>query len=162
MNESSVRNILKKKDEIKKQGTHTAEYGAQMLTKIRSRAMLEMERLVFIWITDCNHRRVAISLDETQFKAKSLYDFVKSRFTDLTESEKKETFDASNGWWHRFSKRMNLGSITMLGEAGSADTKAAAEFPAKLKKIMEGKNLSKIEHLFISFFLAAMFMTLEY
>ena len=32
----------------------------------------------------------------------------------------------------------------MLGEAGSADIKAAEEFPEKLKKIMEGKKLSKI------------------
>ena len=32
----------------------------------------------------------------------------------------------------------------MLGEAGSADTKAAEEFPQKLKEIMEGKELSKI------------------
>ena len=85
MHEASVRTILKKKVEIKDQGTHTAEYGAKGSTKRRPRPMLEMERLVLIWIEDCNHRGIAISLDEVQFKAKSLYDLVKSKMTDLKE-----------------------------------------------------------------------------
>ena len=110
IHESSVRTILKKKAELKVQGTHTAEYGALSATKARPRPMLEMERLVLIWIEDCNHRGIAISLDEVQFKAKSLYDLVKSNmFDDLEEFEIQHTFDASNGWWHRFSKRMDLG-----------------------------------------------------
>ena len=111
-----------------------------------------------VWIDDCNHRRVMISLAETLFKAKSLYEFATAKLEeagDMTEAEKKDTFDATHGWWHRFTKRMNVASENLLGEAGSADTKAAEEFPAKLKKIIEGKNLSKIEHLFISFFWAA-------
>ena len=54
MHEASVRTILKKKAEIKDQGTHTAEYGALSSTKARPRPMLEMERLVLIWIEDCN------------------------------------------------------------------------------------------------------------
>ena len=66
----------------KVQGTHTAEYGALSSTKARHLCpMLEMERLVLIWIEDYNHRGLAISLDEVQFKAKSLYDLVKSKMT---------------------------------------------------------------------------------
>ena len=71
----------------------------------------------------------------------SIYNFGYLKY-DLTEDELKETFVASNGWWHRFSKRYNLASENLLGEAGSADHKAAEEFPAKLKKIIDGKDLS--------------------
>ena len=73
----------------------------------------------------------------------SIYNFGYLKY-DLTEDELKETFVASNGWWHRFSKRYNLSSENLLGEAGSADHKAAAEFPEKLKKIIDGKDLSII------------------
>jgi hypothetical protein len=73
-----------------------------------------------------------------------LYEFVKTKLDAMTDREKNETFVASNGWWHRYSKRMNLGSENLLGEAGSADTKAAEEFPEKLKKIIDGKILCKM------------------
>lgn len=147
MPEPSVRKILKDKEDLKLQGAQTAEYGALCSTKTRPRQMLEMERLLMVWIDDCNHRRVMTSLKETLFKAKSLYEFATAKLEeagDMTEAEKNDTFDASTGWWHRFTKRMNVASENLLGEAGSADIKAAEEFPAKLKKIIEGKSLSKM------------------
>ena len=52
----------------------------------------------------------------------SIYNFGYLKY-DLTEEELKETFVASNGWWHRFSKRYDLASENLLGEAGSADHK---------------------------------------
>ena len=143
MAESSVRKILKDKDQIKKQGILSAEYGAFQLTKVRSRAMLEMERLLLIWIEDCGHRRIPISLQETTFKAVYLNHFVKNKIDDLTEKEKNETFTGSHGWWHRFSKRVSVASINLLGQAGSADKQSAEEFPNELKKIIDGKRLKR-------------------
>ena len=70
INESSVRKIVKEKVKIREQGAHTADYDALKLTKSRSRSMLEMERLLYLWIQDCNHRRIPISLNETTFRAK--------------------------------------------------------------------------------------------
>ena len=55
----------------------------------------------------------------------------------MTEAVINQPFVASNGWWDRYSKRMNLASENLLGEAASADIKAAEEFPEKLKKIIE-------------------------
>ena len=43
MHESSVRKIIKDKDQIKKQGALTAKYGAKCKTKTRKRPMLEMK-----------------------------------------------------------------------------------------------------------------------
>ena len=59
----------------------------------------------------------------------------------MTEAVINQPFVASNGWWDRYSKRMNLASENLLGEAASADIKAAEEFPEKLKKIIDGKIL---------------------
>ena len=75
--------------------------------------------------------------------AQSLFEFAKTKFDDLTEAEMKKTFVTSPGWWHRYSKRMNLVSENLLGEAASADTTAAEEFPEKLKKIIDCKILCK-------------------
>ena len=44
MHESSVRKIIKDKDQIKKQGALTAKYGAKCKTKTRKRPMLEIEK----------------------------------------------------------------------------------------------------------------------
>ncbi|GFY46125.1 hypothetical protein TNIN_171 [Trichonephila inaurata madagascariensis] len=51
-----------------------------------------------------------------------------------------ETVIASRGWFNRFKHRNNLHNIKITGEAASGDTKAAAEFPAKLKTIIEQGN----------------------
>ena len=129
------------------QGFHTGEYGAKCVTKSRCRLLVEMERLLYVWISEC---RVPLSLAEVQFKAQSLHDWVKdplnpTRLKNLTEKElnPKKPFVASNGWWHRFSKRMDLQSEKLLGEAGSADTKAAEEFPEKFKQMIIGKSIIK-------------------
>ena len=105
--------------------------------------MLEMERLLCAWIENCNNRNTPISLAEVLFKAQSLFKFAKTKFDDLTEAEINQPFVASPGWWDRYSKRMNLASENLLGEAASADIKAAEEYPEKLKKIIDGKILYK-------------------
>ena len=53
--ESSVRTIYENRDKIRKQGIQTADYDAKTI-KPRSRAKLEMEQLLFIWIEDCAKR----------------------------------------------------------------------------------------------------------
>ena len=54
MHESSVRKIIKDKTEIKLQISRTAQYGAKQKTKTRKRPMLEMERLLCVWIENCS------------------------------------------------------------------------------------------------------------
>ena len=90
--DSTVRSILSKKEKTKIQGAHTAEYGALKLTKARSRAMLEMERLLFIWIEDCNRRNTPISLIEVQFKgwkiSEAIFNLVSSSKQNKTRQNK--------------------------------------------------------------------------
>ena len=57
MNESSVRTIYAKREAIKSQGIQTADYNSKMIMP-RSRAKLEMEELLLIWIKDCDNKYV--------------------------------------------------------------------------------------------------------
>ena len=56
LNEASVRTIWKNRDKIKSYGIETAEYDSKHIVKQKSRAKLEMESLLFIWIEDCAKR----------------------------------------------------------------------------------------------------------
>ena len=61
----------------------------------------------------------------------------------LTEKDDKETFKASNGWWEGFKERRKVASMKMLGESASADHQAAADYPEKLKKIIQDGGYSE-------------------
>ncbi|XP_063302213.1 tigger transposable element-derived protein 1-like [Pelobates fuscus] len=65
-------------------------------------------------------------------KAKSIYAHIQSQDPDVMES-----LAASRGWFDRFKKRYNLYKLKITGEAASADTGAAAAFPASLKDVMD-------------------------
>ena len=57
--------------------------------------------------------------------------FAKTKIEDLSEIKAKELFVASYGWWHRSqhteTNEQNLASENLVGEAGTADIKAAEE-----------------------------------
>ncbi|GFY45852.1 tigger transposable element-derived protein 1 [Trichonephila inaurata madagascariensis] len=68
-------------------------------------------------------------------KARRIFNCIQAEASDISE-----TFIASRGWFYRFKHRNNLHNIKTTVEAASGDTKAAAEFPAKLKTIIEKGN----------------------
>ena len=119
-------------------GASTSKFNADVVTRQRSSVMTEMERLLFIWLEDANQRHMPISLSETKFRATSLFEMLKSKQPQpMTEKETNEEFKASNGWWQKFCQRMNMGSVKLHGESGSADYEATEKYPEKLKKIIE-------------------------
>ncbi len=73
IDESSVRKIIKKKDQYKSHGMATASYLSKSITKNRSSLMVNMERLLSIWVEDLNKKRIPLSEMEIQAKARSLY-----------------------------------------------------------------------------------------
>ena len=77
LNEATVRTIYKNKDQIEVQGSYKSKSSADSVNKIRSEAILTMESLFKAWIIDCDQRRVPIFLQETQFKAMSLFKMAK-------------------------------------------------------------------------------------
>jgi hypothetical protein len=82
-------------------------------------------------------------LEEVQHRTRSLFEMAKEKIEDITEEEKNEPFVASPGWWDKYSKRMGLGSVKLIGEAASADHEAAEKFPETLKKVIEEEGYSE-------------------
>uniref|UniRef100_K7F9R4 HTH CENPB-type domain-containing protein n=1 Tax=Pelodiscus sinensis TaxID=13735 RepID=K7F9R4_PELSI len=124
---STIATIVKHKGRIMEHVKGHIPMNATIITKQRSGLIIEMERLLTIWIEDQNQRNIPIRLSLVREKARSL-------FNDL-----KATRTASEGksWFNRFKKRTNLHNIKVQGEAASADVSAASSFPKILEDIID-------------------------
>ena len=101
--------------------------------------MEEVEKLLSVWMQDQHQCRVPLSLMLIQEKAKSLYEDLKKKHSEESEGA---SFTASHGWFHQFKARANFQNRKVSGEAVSADTVAAREFPEMLWEIIdEGVDL---------------------
>ena len=97
--------------------------------------MRTMERLLLAWIEDCDQKSIPVSAMAIKTKAKTLYQKVKDKQKDKTETEDNEKFHASNGWLARFKSRTGLDNFQ--DGAGKcthhADYEAASRFPREVK-----------------------------
>ena len=71
---STVATILKDKERIIKHVKGSAPMQATVITKQRSGLIIEMERLLVLWLEDQNQRRIPMSLMVIQEKAKRLFE----------------------------------------------------------------------------------------
>ncbi|KAF7235282.1 Tigger transposable element-derived protein 1 [Varanus komodoensis] len=133
---STVGTILKDKVRIMEHVKGSIPMGATIITKQRSGLIIEMERLLLIWLEDQNQRNIPVSLALVQEKARSLFNDLKTARV-ASEGDCDEEFAASRGWFNRFKVRANLHNFKVQGEAVSADVSAATEYPKMLKKIIE-------------------------
>ena len=130
---STVATIIKDKERILEAVKGSAPMKATMITKQRSGLIIEMERLLVMWLEDQNQRRIPVSLMLIQEKARRLFETLKSQ---KGEGSASEEFAASKGWFNRFKARANLHNLKVQGEAASADTEAASVFPEALAAII--------------------------
>lgn len=132
---STIRTILKNKEKILSSATATTSSSATRITRSRNNIIEEMEKRLSIWIDDEIERNMPLSQSIIMEKARRIFNYIQAEASDISE-----TFVASRGWFNRFRHRNNLHNIKITGEAASGDTKAAAEFPATLKTIIEQGN----------------------
>lgn len=132
---STIRTILKNKEKILSSATATTSSSATRITRSRNNIIEEMEKRLSIWIDDEIERNMPLSQSIIMEKARRIFNYIQVEASDISE-----TFVASRGWFNRFKHRNNLHNIKITGEAASGDTKAAAEFPATLKTIIEQGN----------------------
>lgn len=136
-------------DKIREAAKSATTLDAKTMTRTRSALMIKMESLLSIWIEHQVAQSIPLSKMVIQMKAKSLFDDIKSKEVSNNnasgaDAEKNETFEASQGWFERFKTRANLHSISLKGEAASADMTAANNYPAELKALVhEGGYDSK-------------------
>ena len=70
-----------------------------------------MEKLLLLWILDFDQKGIPVFSSAIPTKAVSLFQHTKKNLEDKTETEIKETFKGSMGWFDRFKKRHDLSCI---------------------------------------------------
>ncbi|XP_066978812.1 tigger transposable element-derived protein 1-like [Macrobrachium rosenbergii] len=134
LSRTTVVTIVKDKQHILKHVQDAAPMKATVINvKQRSQNVVEMEKLLLIWLEDQNQRRVPVSLSVIQEKARELHAAVVKKSGEGSASEE---FSASRGWFNRFKARANLHNVKLQGEAASADDVAAESFPSGLADII--------------------------
>lgn len=130
--ESTVRSIIKNKDAILAAGKSAMPLHAKTVSYMRSPLMINMEKLLNIFIEDNSQRRIPMSTLIIREKARNLYERLKPNYN----AEDIEQFSASKGWFENFKKRSYLHSILIQGEAASANYADAEKFKTDLLTIM--------------------------
>ncbi|XP_028658970.1 tigger transposable element-derived protein 1-like [Erpetoichthys calabaricus] len=146
VNESTVRYIKKEEANIRKTATITFQKSAKRMVTARNKTIVRMESALAVWIADCRKKNITLDSNIIQTKAKSLYETFAAKEPeddsgDREEEEedpqpgtssdsprKKRQFSASKGWFAKFQKRYGLKSVSLQGEAASADTIAAETY----------------------------------
>nr|XP_023648729.1 tigger transposable element-derived protein 1-like isoform X2 [Paramormyrops kingsleyae] len=127
---STINTIVKDAARIKQHVRRAACLKSTIITKKREGAISEMEKLLTLWIEDQIQKRIPLSLVTIQAKARSLFDDLREKYPEGTQS-----FTASSGWFARFKKRAGFHNVKVNGETAGAEQ--ARHFPDWLHKIIE-------------------------
>ena len=153
INESSVRYIKKKENNIRTTAAISFNKDAKRVVTVRSKAIVGMESALALWINDCRKKSITLDTNVICTKAKKLYEtFADSDVPHHSEGEGdadprpstsavhavSSTFNASKGWFEKFQKRFGLKNVSLHGEVASADTAGTEEYVSnKFKAIIE-------------------------
>uniref|UniRef100_A0A8C5WFA2 HTH CENPB-type domain-containing protein n=1 Tax=Leptobrachium leishanense TaxID=445787 RepID=A0A8C5WFA2_9ANUR len=141
INESTVRYIKKNEAAIRSTVAVSFCDSAKKVTTVRNKNIVRMESALALWITDCRKKNIPLD-GNIREKARKLY----QQFATDAENPGPSTapdpqdFKASKGWFDRFQKRFNIKSVSLHGEAASADTEAAQKYPETFRHMIEEKG----------------------
>ncbi|XP_070597570.1 tigger transposable element derived 5-like [Erythrolamprus reginae] len=130
INESSVRTIRDNEKKIRQSSLMAFNKAAKRMVTPRNKRLMKMEAALSLWVQDCRKKSIALDTNTIRTKAQQLY----NRLEDTEGGDADEgnaapaTFTASKGWFEKFQRRYGLKSVSLHGEAASADTGAAENF----------------------------------
>ncbi|XP_064104371.1 tigger transposable element-derived protein 1-like [Macrobrachium nipponense] len=151
VNESTVRYIKKDEANIRKTAAITFSRSVKRVVTARNKTIVRMEGALAIWIADCRKKNIALDTNTIRTKALSLYENFAAKEpqdddgdhaeededdvldepqagTSTDSQPQKQRFSASKGWFAKFQKCFGLKSVSLHGEAASADTTAAKTY----------------------------------
>ncbi|XP_057693507.1 tigger transposable element-derived protein 1-like [Corythoichthys intestinalis] len=129
---STIATILKNKEAIK--GACVAK-GVSVLSKQRSQAIEDVEKLLLIWINEKQLAGDSVSEGIIGEKARQLHSDIIKR--QPGNSSSIDDFKASHGWFEKFKRRTGIHSVIRHGEAASSDDKAAEAYKELFLKMVE-------------------------
>ncbi|XP_060768610.1 tigger transposable element-derived protein 1-like [Neoarius graeffei] len=154
INESTVRYIKKKEQEIRKTVSISFQSSAKVVSTVRDKAIIRMESALALWISDCWKKNIPLDNNGIREKAQTLYiqyapkggakevsieeeeTEEEARPSSSSSSSPSKGFLASKGWFYWFQERYGLTSAVLHGEKASTDTEEAAKYPEKWRKII--------------------------
>lgn len=144
INESTVRYIKKKEAAIRSTVAVSFCDSAKKVSTVRNKDIVRMESALALWISDCRKKSIPLDGNIIREKARKLY----QQFAAGNNAgepgpstvPEPEDFQASKGWFDRFQKRFNIRSVSLHGEAASADIEAAQKYPETFRHIVEEKG----------------------
>lgn len=126
---STISYIKKHKDEILSQATSPQTNIGKK--NVRPAEYPELEKKLYEWFLSQRERNCQLNGNILKVKAKELFHKV---YPDKEDNE----FQASDGWFHKFKKRMGMRILKIAGEKLDADVSAVEPYIRKLNaKIAE-------------------------
>jgi hypothetical protein len=110
---STVNTIVKNVSHIKEHVTGMACMKSMVIPKRCEGAITEMVKLLTIWMEDQIQKHVLLSLMMIQAKARSLFEDLKGKYPEGTQS--------CGGWFARFKNRAGFHNVQVSGEDPSGD-----------------------------------------
>jgi Tc5 transposase DNA-binding domain./CENP-B N-terminal DNA-binding domain. len=135
---TTVVSIMKDKARILEEVKGQAPMQAKCIRQ-RAGLIAEMEKLLIVWLDDQTHCQVRVTPSVIQAKARSLFEYLKSRNGDGC---KEETFQGSKGWFQRFKSRFSLHNIREQTEVANTEEERPSEFP-KFSRGTEGRIFAR-------------------
>lgn len=126
--ESTLRGWIKTEDKLRATSLQHDDPAGNQRKRAKYAEDDKLETAVITWFKQKRAKGVPISGPVLQAQALQF---------DKKINGDQSTFVASNGWLSRFKDRHGITFVTESGEAKSADTEAAAGFPATLRRIIE-------------------------
>ena len=138
LNESTVRYIKKDEAKIRKTASITFSKDAKRVVTPRNESIVKMETALSLWISDCREKKISLDTNMIRAKARSLYASIAPEREEESVADEGDEHDpqpsassgfaASKGWFEKFKKRFGLRSVSLYGEAASADQDAADRY----------------------------------
>lgn len=135
VNESTIRSIRQKEEEIRKSIWGSSPECAKVTSVVRNEVIEKMEMQLNFWINEVYSETGCVSDSAAiKMKAKQIYEHLTANKTDA------RPFSASSGWLARFKNRYDLKNTNLNAEAAATNVDDTTDYVKIIQSILERKG----------------------
>nr|XP_031830839.1 tigger transposable element-derived protein 1-like isoform X2 [Nomia melanderi] len=113
INESTVRTVKKRKENIKSSVASGTLTSSQCSSYTRNPVIENMEKALMIWMEDNIQKKIPMSSIMIREKAMHIFNRLREEASPI---DKVDNFSASKGWYQKFKKRYSLRNLLNEGD----------------------------------------------